>query len=533
MFGVIAAIASLTLGQATPVPSYRQASNVAIITIDGVVDSVTAQSFKRRLAEAMDADAIVVDLNTPGGDLMATLQICYELKTNAPQNTVAWIHPHAFSAGTIIALACREIVVAPGSTFGDAAPISATGMPIPATERAKIESPVLTEVIDSARRNHYDERLVEAFVSVGIELWLLEHRATGETICVNAIEYELLFGSDPPRNFTPIGVPDKDVSPITPLFDTFPQLTQGFRSQPATWDPTFTQQLPPSRTPLTLADAPDWKLVRQIVPNDRLLTLKPALAMQYGLIVDVINDDAALQLWFGATSMRRLNPTWSEGLVRILVSWPIRLTLIAIFLVCVFVELATGTTGLFSAGAVVAMGILVGAPWFAGLSDWWDIILVLLGIVLIAVEILVIPGTGFTGFAGVGCLFVGMIGSFISGDLGSAAGQSQLLTGIGTVLGGCLVAVVASWFIVQHLGGASAIQKLVLSGEVLGQAMNRNVPPSLHVTAVACTDLRPSGRIQIDDKIYDATTTGGWISKGAPVRIMHTGLTIEVEEIDT
>ena len=33
----------------TPVPAYRQAQTVAIITIEGEVDSITASSFKRRL----------------------------------------------------------------------------------------------------------------------------------------------------------------------------------------------------------------------------------------------------------------------------------------------------------------------------------------------------------------------------------------------------------------------------------------------------------------------------------------------------
>ncbi len=533
MFSSFPAIALLAVTQSTPVPSYRQATDVVVITIDGVVDSVTAQSFKRRLVDASDADAIVVDLNTPGGDLMATLEICYELKNNAPNNTVAWIHPHAFSAGTIIALACREIVAAPGSTFGDAAPINATGQPIPATERAKIESPVLSEVIDSARRNHYDEHLVESFVSVGVELWLLEHQQTGETICVNAREYTTLFDETPPQTFTPIGTSNAGMSTLSPLFDAFSNFTEAVQSQSPQWDPTFAQQLPPSRKQIQKEDVKHWKLVRQIVPNDRLLTLKPAEAAMYGLIVDVIADDAALQQWFGATTMTRVGPNWSEGLVRILVSWPIRLILIAIFIVCVLVELATGTTGLFSFGAIVSMTILLGAPWLAGLSTWWDILLVISGLILISFEVLVIPGTGFTGIAGVGCLFAGMVGSFVTGDLQSAEGQAQLITGLGTVFGGCILAAIATWLIVKHLGGATAMQRLVLEGELHGHSRRRKKPPKEQTTAIAITDLRPSGRIQVDNKIFDATTTGGWISKGATVRIMHTGLTIEVEEIDT
>jgi membrane-bound serine protease (ClpP class) len=525
-------IAALLLLGPTPVPSYRQANDIAVITIEGPVDTVTAQSFKRRLEEAKDADGIVIELNTPGGDLMSTLQICYEIKNNANQNTVAWVHPHAFSAGTIIALACREIIITQGGTFGDAAPINATGLPIPATERAKIESPVLTEVIDSARRNHYDEHLVEAFVSVGIELWLIKNKQTSETVCVNRNEYEAIFGIPPPQHFSPIGTSSNEVK-FSPFFDTLAQLQSGNLRDNPTWDPEFAQQLPTSRLPLTANDALHWTLVRQVVPNDRLLTLKPNEATLYGLVSDVVSSDRELQDWFGATSLTRLNPSWSENLVGILISWPIRLLLIALFLICVVVELATGSTGLFGVGAAVAMALLIGAPWLAGLAQWWDVLLVFLGLGLILVEILVIPGTGFTGFAGVACLFAGIIGSFVSGDLGTSAGQTQLLIGLGTVIGGCILAIVGCWIILKQFGNADAIRQLVLEDEVVHRTASGVSSLELGDEATAITDLRPSGKIERGSIVYDATTTGGWITEGAKVRIMQCGMTIEVEEINS
>ena len=527
---MIFAITALALAQATPVPSYRQANNVAIITIEGVVDTVTAQSFTRRLKQAKGADALVIDLNTPGGDLLSTLQICYELKNNAPQNTVAWIHPHAFSAGTIIALACREIIAAPGSTFGDAAPINATGQPIPATERAKIESPVLAEVIDSARANHYDEHLVESFVSVGIELWLLQNKKTNETICVNEREYESIFGKLPPKFFSSIGQGNGSNTTLTPYFDTLSQLSKGARNEPV-WDPTFSQKLPSSRTRILSSDAGDWELVKQIVPDDRLLTLKPAEAQQYGLVTDVIATDDELKQWFGATTLTRSNANWAEGLVRVLISWPVRLALIAVFLICVFVEFVTGSTGIFSAGAVVSMGILIGAPYLAGLAQWWDVLLVIIGLACVAVEILVIPGTGFTGFLGVAFLFAGMVGSFISGDLQTPEGQLQLFTGLGAVLGGCFLAIIGAWIIAQRLGDTVAMRRIVLEGEITNDILcNQNVQPPLGTSAITITELRPSGKIYIDGDVFDATTSGQWITEGTTVRIIQLGLTIEVEE---
>jgi membrane-bound ClpP family serine protease len=528
---MLMAIATTVLSQALPVPSYRQATDVAVITIEGVVDTVTAQSFKRRLEESSDADAIVIELNTPGGDLMSTLQICYEIKNNAQKNTVAWINPHAFSAGTIIALACREIIVTPGSTFGDAAPINATGQPIPATERAKIESPVLAEVIDSARRNHYDEHLVEAFVSVGIELWLIRNNSTREVVCVNRNEYETIFGESPPQHFSAIGTTKIGTTLLTPFFETISELQDAAQPNDPIWDPVFSQQLPSSRKLFSKNDADDWILVKQVVPDDRLLTLKPAEGEMYGLVTGVVANDKELQQWFGATTIQRLKPTWSENFVGVLISWPIRLILIALFLICIVVEFATGGSGLFGVGAAISMALLVGAPWLAGLAQWWDIALVLAGLALIATEVLVIPGTGFTGFTGVALLFVGMVGSFVSGDLGSSVGQTQLITGLGTIIGGCFLAIIGSWIILNQIGNTEGMRQLVLQHEVGMHTPSFSSSINVGDEAVTITDLRPSGKIKCNSIIYDATTSGSWITEGAKVRIMQCGMTVEVEEI--
>src|SRR5690606_34714401 len=75
---------------------------------------------------------------------------------------------------------------------------------LPATERAKLESPLLDEVVDSARRNHYDENLVQSFVSVGVELWLIENGETGEKVFVDREEYRAAIGEEPPSELTSI-----------------------------------------------------------------------------------------------------------------------------------------------------------------------------------------------------------------------------------------------------------------------------------------------------------------------------------------
>jgi len=201
----------------SPAPSSvaasRQANSVAIITIDGPIDGIMARSFRRRLDEAvaLKADAIVVDLNTPGGELGAVLEISNAIKQSPIRNSIAWIHPMAYSGGAIIALACRDIVVSDGSSFGDAKVVkidvssfSAQLRGMNETERQKLLPPLLADVVDSARRHNrsagayqWDELLVQAIVATDAELWWVQDNKTGVRFAVDRAEFERLFPDKP------------------------------------------------------------------------------------------------------------------------------------------------------------------------------------------------------------------------------------------------------------------------------------------------------------------------------------------------
>lgn len=192
------------------VPAYRQADKVVVITLTGGIDSITAMSIIRRieLAEQGGADAIVLDINSPGGEVGAVLEITNAIKGSSIANTVAWINPDAYSGGAIVALACREIVANSPASMGDAFPVTMAAVPgqnrvglrgLTPDERTKILPVLLADVTDSARRNGWDEYMVQAVVIDGIELWWVEHKETGQTLAVNEEEYKMLFGRMPVR----------------------------------------------------------------------------------------------------------------------------------------------------------------------------------------------------------------------------------------------------------------------------------------------------------------------------------------------
>jgi membrane-bound serine protease (ClpP class) len=536
----------------TSIPAGRKAETIAIISIDGPIDGVTTRSIARRLQEASEAgcDAVVIELDTPGGDLMATFDILELIRNKAPANTVAWVRPKAFSAGTIIALATREIIITPTGVFGDAAPIQ--GMPVvglrqlPAAERAKIEAPLLSEVVFDARRQGWDEKLVQAFVAVDVELWLIQNRTNGDRLFVDSAEYERIFGETPvstrlTRLPAPpaqdqfadlLGSPDED--------ETVPSLAE--RDDAI----EFVQDFPSKRLVLGPDDAPDWVLLGQVVSPDELLVLRADEAAAYGFTSGEINDETELKSFFGAGKTMRFDENWSERLVRFMTLWPVRAILIAVMLVGFFVEIAAPGYGAFGLVSLVSLALLLGAPLLAGMAEWWTVAAVLLGLMLVALELFVLPGFGFAGILGGAFIFGGLVGTFIGGRPFDDSIREDLVRGLLATSIGFLGAGVGIWLLWRNLPRLSLARGLILAeqvGVIADDPSERPTPSApisspvtiaLGTEGVTATPLRTSGRVRIGDRLVDAQSAGGYIERGIKVRVIASDdFCIKVEELES
>ena len=77
-------------------------------------------------AETANADAIVFDVDTPGGRVDSAVDIIDAIQdTEVP--TIAFVNREAISAGAMISIACDQIVMVSGGTIGDSAPVSIQG----------------------------------------------------------------------------------------------------------------------------------------------------------------------------------------------------------------------------------------------------------------------------------------------------------------------------------------------------------------------------------------------------------------------
>ena len=556
MFGGLAAVAMLVAAAVdaraqdqaiapVAVPAWRQASRVAVVTVRGEIDGVTRASTERRIAAAAadGAGAVVLELDTPGGDMYATLELCLYLKDRAPLPVWAWVHPKAYSAGTIIALACRGILVSPGGAFGDAAPISVMPglglQPMPVAERAKMEAPVLSEVVDSARRRGYDENLVRAFVSAPDEVWLLERNDGTARMFVGRQEYREAFGTDPPMTRAAGGSRADFAAgaPALPFVDLrLRRKADDGPNNAAERDAQveYEQTRPPVRERLAADAAPDWHVVGQVDGAEELLVTYAPEAIAFGLAERTVADDRELAAHFGAVTVTRIDENFGDALVRFLTSWPVRLVLVVVLLGGFFVEIAAPGIGWFGVASTAALVLLVGAPALGGVSTWWPLLVVLLGALLVVIEVFLIPGVGMVGFLGGACIVVGLVASFLGAPIDTDEGRADLATAIGVVAGGGILAIGVAWALLRTLPRSPLMRAAVLEATAGGQAMPSTAAAgmvSVGERGTALTPLRPVGKAEFGGAIAEVQAVGPFIDAGTRIVVVRsTAYAVEVEE---
>ena len=109
------------------VPQTLAADTVRAIMITGDIDGSQAALVQRGITQAEEQQdkAVMVLINTQGGNVASALKIRDMLQqTSLP--TIAYVTSRAWSAGALIALSCRHIIMAPGSSIGAAEPIPNT-----------------------------------------------------------------------------------------------------------------------------------------------------------------------------------------------------------------------------------------------------------------------------------------------------------------------------------------------------------------------------------------------------------------------
>lgn len=197
----------------------------------------------------------------------------------------------------------------------------------------------------------------------------------------------------------------------------------------------------------------------------------------------------------------------------------------------IYFELQSPGIG-FALVVAILGAVLYFAPlYLEGVAQNWELILFIIGLVLLAVEIFVLPGFGIAGIAGIVAVVLGLSFAAIDNDLLRHLSTGEIT--VGWILQPILVVIIATTAALigglllskRFLTGTTPLQrKVVLTAEMApeqGYVSHPQVASELiGKTAEVAAVLRPSGRVIIDGIYYDAIAEEGqFIPRGKQVII--------------
>lgn len=149
-------------------------SPVVVLTVKGVIDPVTARYVVRGLGEAasMNAEAVVIQLDTPGG-LDTAMREIVQAMLNASVPVVVYVWPRgarAGSAGVFITLAAHIAAMAPTTNIGAAHPVALGGGEMDETLAEKIVNDAAAYIRAIAQQRGRNVEWAEAAVRQSVSI---------------------------------------------------------------------------------------------------------------------------------------------------------------------------------------------------------------------------------------------------------------------------------------------------------------------------------------------------------------------------
>lgn len=173
---------------------------VYVIPVKGEINKPTLYILRRGLKEAIEqkADAVLLDMNTPGGALDVTFEIMEALE-KFPGQKLTFVDREAMSAGVFISAVTDEIYFVPNGVIGAAAPVLATGGEIDKSMKQKIVSYLRARMRATSEGKGYRGQVISAMIDEDYEFKIGEKvlKPKGELLSLTATEALEKYGEPP------------------------------------------------------------------------------------------------------------------------------------------------------------------------------------------------------------------------------------------------------------------------------------------------------------------------------------------------
>jgi membrane-bound serine protease (ClpP class) len=445
------------------------------IKLEGMITILTQEYMKRQIERARErsADLVIIEIDSPGGDAQASIDIAEAIAEIKWARTVAYVQKQAISGGAFVALGCEEIVLLPTARIGDAGPIVMGEDSQFRHAPEKIVSFLAASVRTIAEHRQHPPAIAEAMVDKSLTVYHYRHIETGQTGCFSEAEV------------------------------------------------------------IQKKDADKWEKVKPVFGsgNDRFLTLNGKSATEVGLATGTVSNLSDLKERYKLTTEPILfESTWVDTLVAIL-NFPLVAGLLLVLgLIFLYVEFYIPGFGIFGIMSALCFGIFFWATFLGGTADWLEVLLFLGGVACVLTEMFLLPGFGVFGVTGVLMVIAGLTMA-ITPAASQLTNSLDTLAASATTVGSAMaVFLVAAVILARFLGTLPLFRRMMLAPPTgsIGQGdepIADSAATSWNSLAigqegVARTPLRPAGKARFDDMEVDVVAEGSFIAQGSSVRIV-------------
>ena len=443
------------------------------IRIAGPIGS-TQDSYLRRqvaVAQKQGANLLIIELDSPGGELRSADDLAERLSTIEGAKTVAYVHDRALGVAALLALACDEIVFSRDAKLGNVGvTLGGRGRVAPLSDRDR--EVVAERAAELAGRKGYPPAVARALVDPAVEVVsAMDLDAAAEVLATRA---------------------EVDAEPGR------------FRN------------------------------VESLEPAGELLTITAETAEAFGLTRMIVEGDEELKSIYGlgGKTIRVNGPNWVDGLVTALNTPFMSGLLLFVGFFMLFLEMKLPGIGLPAITATLAFLLFFWSRYLGGTADGLEIILFVVGLICLALELFVFPGFGVFGMSGVVLVLVSVVmasHTFIWPNNSTQYRQmgttllQLVLSIVGVIAGGVVVA--------RYFPSLPLFNKLVLrpdpqdeeDDEYAGKPpLDAEAPLAflLGETGRTTTVLRPSGKARFGDLLVDVTADGFYIERETMVQVV-------------
>ena len=273
--------------------------------------------------------------------------------------------------------------------------------------------------------------------------------------------------------------------------------------------------------------------IEGISDTGKVLTFTAAEAIEFGYSEGIAENvpEVLEKVGIEEYEIVEYKPTFIERIIGFLVHPVLSGLLIMAIIGGIYFEMQSPGIG-FPLGIAILAAVLYFAPlYLEGLAANWEILVFVVGVILVAVEIFIIPGFGVAGISGVLLIFGGLVLSLINNVNFDFRGVE--LEGVGVAIATVVLGIFGGFIFALYMGNKLFTAK---TGPFSNLSLNTvqniadgyiNVDTEFLLlkgkSGVAKTVLRPGGKVMIDYEIYDAVAETGFIDKDEKVVVTRVG----------